>query len=76
MGGTDGQTYGKDKIPLLYRTSPPSGPLPKKLEKKQRTIQRKTVRKKASKKGNIIGERGGKKTMANPEVVTRRDKWA
>ena len=29
-GGTDGQTYVKDKIPLFYRTSPPSGPLPKK----------------------------------------------
>ena len=27
---TDGRTYRQDKIPLFYRTSPPSGPLPKK----------------------------------------------
>ena len=34
-GETDRCTDGRDKIPQFYRTSPPSGPLPKK-EKKMR----------------------------------------
>ena len=38
LGGTDGRTDRRThKIPLFYRTSPPSGPLPKKGGKAKRT---------------------------------------
>ena len=53
----DRRTDGRDKIPLFYRISPPSGPLPKKRARKAKKEKR-GKREKGEGKGKPVIEKG------------------